>query len=303
MPGSTSQDANHCGRYNDYPTLLIETKCAFDSTEENFMTCSKLLATLLLGWFVCYIPSWGEEPEQREATSASGSDEPDDMVDAQGINAYFDPVTGEPRPPKIPAPEGAQALPKPDKVWIDPQNKLVYVDGYVSLRRGMLEMFACPIGTKEHESVVAVFSRAQTIHAALLAVGAQVGHPARFRPEFKPAAGTEIEIEVRWQDADKKWHQAKAQDWVKDIRTGKPMTHPWVFAGSGFWKDEETGREFYKAEAGDLICVSNFSTAMLDIPAESSQVNDGLLFEANTERIPRLATPVRLVLHPKLADK
>lgn len=213
---------------------------------------------------------------------------------------YIDPKTGELLPPKLPPPEGAKALPKPDLVWVDPQEKKVYVDGYVSLREGMLEMFACPVGTKEHESVVAVFSRAQTIHAALLAVGAEVGHPARFRPKFRPATGTVIEIEVQWLDANKQWQSARAQEWVKDIQTNKPMTQPWVFAGSSFWKDEETGREYYQAEAGDLICVSNFSTATLDIPIESSQGNEALLFEANTEKIPRLATPVRLVLSPKL---
>jgi hypothetical protein len=46
--------------------------------------------------------------------------------------------------------------------------------------------------------------------------------------------------------------------------------------------------------------VSNFTTATLDIPAESSQVNEGLLFEAFAEKIPPLGTPVRLVLKPKL---
>jgi hypothetical protein len=73
-----------------------------------------------------------------------------------------------------------------------------------------------------------------------------------------------------------------------------------VFAGSGFYKDPETGREYYMAEVGDFICVSNFSTAMLDIPVESSEANEGLLFEANPEKVPRLGTPVRLVLKPKL---
>ncbi|TWU20899.1 YdjY domain-containing protein [Bythopirellula polymerisocia] len=219
-----------------------------------------------------------------------------------GSNPHFDPHTGAPLPPKLPPPEGAKAFPKPDVLWIDAKKKKVYVDGYVSLREGMLEMFACPVGTKEHESVVAVFSRAQTIHAALLAVGAKVGHPVSFRPKFRPAAGTEIDIEVRWQDDNGKWQTARAQDWVKDIKTGKPMSQPWVFAGSGFWKDEETGREYYQAEAGDLICVSNFSTATLDIPIESSQANDGLVFEANTNQIPPLATPVRLVLTPKLKN-
>ncbi len=40
------------------------------------------------------------------------------------------------------------------------------------------------------------------------------------------------------------------------------------------------------AESGDLICVSNFTTAMLDIPIESSQSNEGLMFEASTGKIP-----------------
>ena len=57
------------------------------------------------------------------------------------------------------------------------------------------------------------------------------------------------------------------------------------------------------AEAGDFICVSNFTTATLDVPIESSQSNEGLLFEANTDRIPELGTPVRLVLKPVLEEE
>jgi hypothetical protein len=67
----------------------------------------------------------------------------------------------------LPAPQGATAMPKPDRVWIDKKRGLVMVDGAISLREGYLEMFACPVGTKEHESVVAVDSRAQGVHAAL----------------------------------------------------------------------------------------------------------------------------------------
>jgi hypothetical protein len=244
-------------------------------------------------------PIVAEDEAQVPAAETGAATETDGgLSNAQAV--YIDPRTGEPRPPKIPAPEGAKALPKPDIVWVDTKEKVVYVDGYVSLRQGMLEMLACPVGTKEHESVVAVFSRAQTLHAALLAVGAVPGHPVSFRPKFRPAAGTEIDVEIRWQDNDGKWQTVRGQDWVKDIRTGKPLAEPWVFGGSGFWKDEETGKEYYKAEAGDLICVSNFSTAMLDIPIESSQINDGLMFEANTDKIPPLGTPVRVVLKPIL---
>ena len=191
-------------------------------------------------------------------------------------------------------------MPKPHRVWVDKQQGTVIVDGYISLREGMLEMFACPQGTKEHESVVSVYSRAQVVHAALLAVGAKTGQPVKWDPEFAPPTGTEIIIEAQWQDGAGKWQKISARQWVKDMKTDKPMQTNWVFAGSDFWKDEETGEEFYQAESGDFICVSNFSTATLDIPTESSQVNDGLMFEANTEKIPPLGTPVRLVLKPKL---
>ena len=191
-------------------------------------------------------------------------------------------------------------MPKPHRVWVDKQQGTVIVDGYISLREGMLEMFACPQGTKEHESVVSVYSRAQVVHAALLAVGAKTGQPVKWDPEFAPPTGTEIIIEAQWQDGAGKWQKISARQWVKDVKTDKLMQTNWVFAGSGFWKNEETGEEFYQAESGDFICVSNFSTATLDIPTESSQVNDGLMFEANTEKIPPLGTPVRLVLKPKL---
>ena len=203
-------------------------------------------------------------------------------------------------PPRLPPPLGAQAMPKPHRVWVDKQQGTVIVDGYISLREGMLEMFACPQGTKEHESVVSVYSRAQVVHAALLAVGAKTGQPVKWDPEFAPPTGTEIIIEAQWQDGAGKWQKISARQWVKDVKTDKLMQTNWVFAGSGFWKNEETGEEFYQAESGDFICVSNFSTATLDIPTESSQVNDGLMFEANTEKIPPLGTPVRLVLKPKL---
>jgi len=205
-------------------------------------------------------------------------------------------------PPKLPAPEGAPRLTKVDEVWIDKKNRRVYVDGYVSLREGFLEMLSCLVGTKEHESIIGARTKAQTVHAALLAVGAETGHPVQFRPKFAPPTGTEIEIELQWLDDKGKWQKARAQDWIRDSKTKKPMTQPFVFAGSGFWKDEQ-GKDFYMAESGDFICVSNFTTAMLDIPIESSQSNEGLLFEANSEKVPPLGTPVRMLLTPKLKEK
>jgi hypothetical protein len=226
--------------------------------------------------------------------------------------------------PKMPEPVGAKRLSTDYDVWLDPKAKAVIVDGHVSLRVGMLEMFACTRNTKEHESIVSANTKAYLVHAGLLSLGAEPGHPVQFLqqylppsgvwvfdlgmtmvsvhlpPVFIPAAGTEIDVQVQWLDERGKAQSARAQEWVRDIRTGKAMTYPFVFAGSGFWIDPETGKQYYKAEAGDFICVSNFSTAMLDIPVRSSQDNTELAFEAYTARIPPLGAPVRLILKPKL---
>jgi hypothetical protein len=81
----------------------------------------------------------------------------------------------------------------------------------------------------------------------------------------------------------------------------REMDADWVFAGSGIYKDEETGKEHYLAEDGDLICVANFGGAMIDVAANSSAENSDLNFEAYTDRIPPKETPVTVELIPLAA--
>ena len=247
-----------------------------------------LLTTLLLG----PATAWAQTPvETAPAETAPAAEKaPPKLGEEPAPQA----------PPKLPAPKGAKRLSKTDQAWIDAKNDWVIVDGRVSLRQGPLEMFACTKNSKEHESVVVVDSKAFVLHAALLAAGAEPISPVKFVPRYVPPRGTEIEIEVHWMDEKGKHHKARAQDWVRNSRTQKAMKLSWVFAGSGFWRDEETGEQGYMAEGGDLICVSNFSSAMLDVPAESSSENSGLFFEAFTEKIPPLGWPVRLILKPVL---
>src|SRR5690349_8959497 len=66
--------------------------------------------------------------------------------------------------------EGLVRVSPKNDIWIDQKQKVVLVDGAVVLREGLLEMFACPKGTKEHESIVAVNCKVQFVHAALVAL-------------------------------------------------------------------------------------------------------------------------------------
>ncbi len=188
-------------------------------------------------------------------------------------------------------------------VWVDMKRKLVVVDGQVCLREGPLELFACPKQTKEHESVISVNASPQVVHAGLLAVGAKVGKPVQFAPEYRPASGVVVKIQLLWRDSEGHKHQAPAQQWVRHVKTGKAMQHDWVFAGSQFWTDPDSGKQYYFANDGDFICVSNFPSATLDLPIVSSQTNSQLVFEAFTEHIPPKGTKVRLVLIPQIPPK
>ncbi len=184
-------------------------------------------------------------------------------------------------------------------IWIDKANKRIVIDGEVCLREGVLELFACEEGMKTHESVIMFKGKPSTVHAGLLAIGAEQGDPVSFEPKYYPAAGAEIRIHVGYLGEDENLKVVTAQDMVRNKKTDKPLEHPFVFGGSYFWTHPMTGEQIYMGDStGDFICVSNFPTAVMDLPIESSQQNEYLMYEAFTENIPPTGTKVRMALYP-----
>ena len=210
----------------------------------------------------------------------------------------------KPAAEKLPAADDRDLVRFSEKndLWLDKKRKAVVAGGKICLREGQLEMFACPKGTKEHESIVALNCLAEEVHLALLGMKAKPGTTVKFDPAYQAATGDIIDIFVQWKQPDGTKKEVRAQELIKHEKTGKAMAYDWVFAGSGFYKDEQTGREHYQANAGDLICVSNFPTATLDLPVASTDANGGLLFTAFTENIPPKETEVRLILVPRLQE-
>ena len=191
-------------------------------------------------------------------------------------------------------PKDCKSLHPENRIWINRDEQIVIADGYVAQRQVPLELFACPTGSKEHESIVAIFARAQSVHAGLLAINAKPGSPATFDP-FKPATGTTVRIYVLWLDDEGNGKGTLAQNWIRRVGTQKCMYWDFVFAGSKIYKDDD-GVEHYLGDSGELISVSNFSTSTMDVAVKSDQANSNLLFEAFTERIPKRDTPIRLVM-------
>lgn len=250
-------------------------------------------------------------------------------------------------------------------VLLDKDQRRLVLQGEVCLTDGALEMLVCLKRTKEHEAIFSVDTKAQFVHAGLLALGIEPGHPVSFQPQYTPASGPQIDIHVSWKDADGKTVRQRGQDlvrhsvrryWVEKLDPPPPdldlendgdlrfdpkrkellwygamsdkqrdeclklsadagfqkairhihastklrlLEGNWVFGGSGFQKDPESGERFYMAESGDLICVANFPTATIDLAIPSSASNDQLLYEAFTERLPPLKTSVWIELTPR----
>jgi hypothetical protein len=201
--------------------------------------------------------------------------------------------------PTIEIPESWLRLGKEHEIWIDKKAKEVIIAGHVCLNQGGLEMFICPEHTKEHESIISAHAMAHQVHAALINLGADPGKPTSWDPKYRAAFGPTIDVTLKWQDGEtKKTKTMPAKQWIRNCETKKAMEHQWVFGGSTFWEDPDTGEQIYYGDAGELICLSNFSTATIDLNVQSSQSNDGLIFEAFTENIPPIGTKVYAIIKP-----
>lgn len=175
-------------------------------------------------------------------------------------------------------------------------------------QRGFLEhLISRSEAGKDHESILSSSFDAEILKAAMVGAGLQPGKPARFinekrEQEFKPATGDVVKIYLEYTDATGKLVAVPAQSWVKHAKDSKPLEYDWVFAGSFKGKAQNAlGEEFiyFGANDGRVVCLTNFGTALLDLPVESIDSDpqgDNLGYVANTAVIPERGTRVRAIL-------
>jgi hypothetical protein len=189
-------------------------------------------------------------------------------------------------------------------VEIEGKTRRVIIEAYVVLRQGMLEQLMCRKGTKEHEAILAADIDARDVHRALLVAGAKPGSVMRYTPDFQPPKGSVVRVTLQYTGKDGRTVNMRAQEWVRDVKTHLALPYDWVFAGSFIRENplDKNGPPLYGANSGDVICVSNFEDAMLDLPVASTSDNSELEYEAWTDRIPPPLTKISVILEP-LAEK
>jgi hypothetical protein len=212
------------------------------------------------------------------------------------------PVKEEPKPAgetkKVKVGKNIELEVRPDK------SKRVLIQSEVCFREGPLEQLLTCKRIKAHEAILTADIDARQLHFALTLAGAEAGKVVQFRPKLMPPTGTPIKITLEFKAKDKTV-RVSAREWIRNMKTKKDFPSDWVFAGSVFIPDPTDNKKppFYGANDGDVISVVNFEGACLDVPFLSTKDNADLDFEAHTERIPALKTPVTLILEPILPKK
>lgn len=207
------------------------------------------------------------------------------------------------------------------------KQRIVDLEAVICLDQGPLELIACGRGTKEHESIVALSSRAMHIHTALLLIGAVNGHPAMRRPkpeeetvwESVPPSGDAVEVWLVIPDVAGRSQERPISDFVVRTRErvdevdGKTLNSPqdrerlgkgqaeslpnrFLFAGSEL-RDVKSGPRQYLADlSGDYISIATFGDELLCLPFVESKANDVLSWQIKPKSLPKVGTKVTLRL-------
>ena len=180
---------------------------------------------------------------------------------------------------------------------IEGTKRRVIVDAKVVLRKGVLEGLLTRAKKKEHEFILAADVDARHIHTALEAASAKAGKPVVFAPAFQAPTGSLVRVTLRYEKGGKKVAVGPGE-WIRDAKTMKGHSGDWVFVGSRFGPNPEGEDKprYYMANHGDLICLCNIETAMLDVPIRSPKAFNQRLYEAVTDKIPEVGTAVEVVL-------
>jgi len=165
-----------------------------------------------------------------------------------------------------------------------------------------LELVACTPDTREHESLVVAPVRPSHVHAALLAVGFEPGHPGGFRPTEDAIVPITPEGDpVRVLLLPKGGRPAAPADWVTHAETGQRWTpEGYVFAGSRMM--ERGGQYRYDADGtGTLIGLTTFGSEVIaprDVRSPDT-ATAAPIWIADRDAIPEQGTPVTVVLEAK----
>ena len=185
----------------------------------------------------------------------------------------------------------------------------VVVPGVTMINRGLVELFGCGEGGKEHETIFRLETNIQGLDLALTSAGFRRGKLPTRTDLNEADQGSRVLILVQWLDKDGKLVTYRSEDLVISMRRNSTMPRVgWTYVGHWMEVADPTspkGERKHKvlAATGSRSLVTTFRdrTALLDNPLE--EAIDDTLFGANYMLLPKPGTPVRVILRAPTATE
>jgi hypothetical protein len=186
----------------------------------------------------------------------------------------------------------------------------VAIPGLILVTRGLVELFGCGEGGKEHETVLRLESDVQSLDLALTSAGFNRGKLPEGGTIKDPNQGSRVIILVQWTDQNGKTVTHRSEDLVVSLRRNSPMPRVgWTYVAQ--WsevpdpaqpKGERKQKVLMAANSRSYVTTFRDRTALLDNPLEEAV--DDTLFAANFMLLPPSGTPVRVIFRtPTTAER
>jgi hypothetical protein len=177
----------------------------------------------------------------------------------------------------------------------------VVVPGVVLVTRGLVELFGCGEGGKEHETILRLECDVQSLDLALTSAGFARGDLPGEKGLLDPKQGSRIIALVQWTDKDGRTVTHRSEDLVVSIRRGAVMPRVgWTYVGRfaelpdpASPKGEKKNRVLAAAHSRSFVTTFRDRNALLDNPLEEAV--DDQVFAANYMVLPRQGTPARVI--------
>lgn len=179
----------------------------------------------------------------------------------------------------------------------------VAVPGTVLMNRGVVELFACGVGGKEHESVLRIECDIQSFDMALTGCGFRRGRLPKDLRDKGVEQGERLLLFVQWKTKDERVVTHRAEDLLLHVKREAPMARTgWTFVGG--WvdvvdptstpKERKTYKVLAAAASRSLVTTWRDPSTLFDNP--NPDAVDDTLYAANFMVAPPSGTRVLVIV-------
>ncbi|MFU8847202.1 MAG: YdjY domain-containing protein [Opitutales bacterium] len=196
---------------------------------------------------------------------------------------------------------------------INAEERYIDIEAEVCLEKGGLELVACKVGTKEHESIVSVEAQPMHIHIALLLLGLEsTSLPLPFNSEqsdldFSSPQDQLVEVFLVMEGENGEPEEFSISDFItRAVGPGAAkdsdvyeFPNAFVFIGSALQPDRDGNLAYVADFSGHVISVVTFGDEILGLPEARGPDYSNMMWMIDPTILPAVGTKVTLRLRPK----